>query len=195
MGTADPRIDRWLAKDRPWRAELIALRDILLSEDVTEALKWRQPCYAAHDSNICLLAAMSESVALNFFKGVLLDDPDDQLEAPGANSRSARYLRFHGVDEIRDADAMIRNFIRQAVENERQGRTVDLPADDFDLPEELVAELAADSDLDEAWNRLTPGRRRGWVLHFSGAKKSETRTSRIEKARDRILAGEGLHDR
>ena len=195
MGTPDPRIERWLARERPWRDEIGALRDILLSEDLTEALKWRKPCYVAHGGNIAILASMSDSVAVSFLKGVLLDDPAGRLEAPGPNSRSARYMKFHRLEAIRADEAVLRSFIRQAVENERAGRKVDLPKNDISLPVELVEAMGADPDLAKAFVALTPGRRRGWALHFSSAKMAETRGRRIETARPAILDGKGPHDR
>lgn len=195
MGVSDPRIDRWLAKDRPWRDEMAALRDIILEEDVTEALKWRQPCYAAHGGNIGILGSLKETAFVSFFKGVLLEDPDGRLQEPGPNSRSARYMKFRDNDEIaQDADKL-RGFLRQAIANEAAGRTVDLPKDDIEIPDELAEALDSDAELAEAFAALTPGRRRGWALHVGGAKKSETRTARIEKARDAILDGKGMHDR
>lgn len=195
MGVSDPRIDRWLAKDRPWRDEMAALRDIILEEDVTEALKWRQPCYAAHGGNIGILGSLKETAFVSFFKGVLLEDPDGRLQEPGPNSRSARYMKFRDMDEIaQDADKL-RGFLRQAIANEAAGRTVDLPKDDIEIPDELAEALDSDAELAEAFAALTPGRRRGWALHVGGAKKSETRTARIEKARDAILDGKGMHDR
>lgn len=195
MENTDPRIDRYLSKNRPWRAEMLALRAILLSEGLTECLKWRQPCYEAHGGNVAIIGAHKEAAVLSFFKGVLLDDPEGRLEMPGPNSRSARCMRFSDTAEIAAAENAIRNLVRQSVENERVGRKVDLPKDDIELPAELVEAMDADPELAEAFAALTPGRRRGWALHVSGAKQAETRLSRIEKARDAILAGRGMHDR
>lgn len=195
MGAADPRIERYLSKERPWRDEMVALRRILLSEELTETLKWRSPCYRAHEANILMMDALSDAAFLSFFKGVLLDDPEGRLAPPGPNSRSARYFKFTSLEEIAAAEQAIRGFVRQAIENEKRGLKVDLPDDDFDLPEELAEALAGDADLAEAFDALTPGRRRGWVIHISGAKQAATRLSRIDKARPVILAGKGMHDR
>ena len=194
-GTPDPRIDRYLSKDRPWREEMLALRRILLSEGLTETLRWRQPCYQAGGGNVALLAPMKHGCAVSFLKGALLDDPAGDLEAPGENSRSARFMRFAGPGDIQAREAALRAFIRAAAENERAGRKVDFAGDDLDLPEELQAALEADPDLNAAWAALTPGRRRGWVLHFRGAKKADTRAGRVTRARPRILEGMGIHDR
>ncbi len=195
MGKADPRIERYLSKDRPWRAEMTALRDVLLSESLTETLKWRSPCYTAHGGNVLMMDALKDTAFVSFFKGVLLDDPDGRLEAPGPNSRSARYMKFRSVVEVAADETLLRGFVRQAIANEAAGRSVDLRAEELDLPDELVEALDSDAVLAEAWRSLTPGRRRGWALHVAGAKQAGTRRDRIEKARPRILEGKGMHDR
>ncbi len=195
MGTPDPRIDRWLSKERAWRDELVVLRRVLLTEEVTEALKWRQPCYVAHGGNIALLASMSDSVSVSFLKGVLLDDPLGCLERPGPNSRSARYMRFHDLESIAAGSDSLRTFVRAAIEIEKRGVRVDLPTDDISLPDEMVVAMDEDPELAAAFRQLTHGRRRGWAIHFSAPKKTETRRARIEKARYAILDGKGLHDR
>jgi uncharacterized protein YdeI (YjbR/CyaY-like superfamily) len=195
MGIPDPRIDRYLAKDRPWRDEMLALRRLMLAEDVTEALKWRQPCYAAHGSNIGIIGPEKSDVVLSFFKGVLIEDPRDLLEPPGPNSRSARILRFTQLDQIEETAEDITGFIRQAIAIEREGRTVDLPKDDFDPPQVLLDAFKGDPALKEAFENLTPGRQRGYVLHLNDAKQDKTRRARIEKWRDAILEGRGMHDR
>ncbi|MGR3564296.1 MAG: YdeI/OmpD-associated family protein [Heliomarina sp.] len=195
MGTGDPRIERYLAKDRPWQDEMIALRGLLLSEDLEETLKWRSPCYRAHGANVLMMDCLKEAAFISFFKGVLLDDPEGRLEMPGPNSRSARYLKFTSVEEIGKAEEAIRGLVRLAIQNEKEGRKVALGSDDLDLPEELISALEEDPELAGAWDGLTPGRRRGWVVHVSGAKQAKTRLSRIEKARPQILAGKGMHDR
>ncbi|WP_188129776.1 YdeI/OmpD-associated family protein [Roseivivax sediminis] len=195
MGQADPRIERYLARERPWRDEIAALRRVVLDEGLTETLKWRSPCYTAHGGNVCMVDALKDTAFVSFFKGVLLEDPEGTLVPPGPNSRSARYFKCGSVEELVRTEPILRGFLRQAVDNERLGRRVDLPPDDLDLPDELVAALHADPDLAAAWESLTPGRRRGYVVAIAGARKSETRSARIDKHRAAILAGRGLHDR
>ncbi len=196
MGKADPRIDRYIAKDRRWRDELIALRRLLLAEDeVTEALKWRKPCYAAHNSNFAIIAAEKNDAVLSFFKGVLIDDPAGLLKTPGPNTRSGKVIRFTSTAEIEAAAQDIAGFIRQAIGIEKEGRTVDLPKDDFDYPEALLAAFEQDPELQAAFEALTPGRQRGYVLHISDARQEATRRARIAKWRDPILEGRGMHDR
>nr|WP_246717437.1 YdeI/OmpD-associated family protein [Oricola nitratireducens] len=174
---------------------MAALRTILLACPLTEDFKWRSPVYTAHGGNVATVWGLKDNAALSFFKGVLLRDPEGILLAPGENSRSVRMVKFTGLAEIAAMEAVLKDYIREAVENEKAGRKVDFPKDDLDYPEELVDRLDGDPDFRTAFEALTPGRQRGWVLHFSGAKQSATRASRIEKAAPRILAGRGMHDR
>ena len=190
----DPRIDRFFA-DGPWQAELVALRKILLSEGLTETFKWSSPVYCHDNANVAIVWGFREYCGLGFFKGVLLDDPQGLLLQQGANSRSTRILKFLSLAEVAATEPVIRTFLRQAIENEKAGLKVDLPKDDLDWPEELVERLDCDPRLMVAFRTLTPGRQRGYILHFSQAKQSATRSARIEKHAARILAGKGLQDR
>ncbi len=190
----DPRITAFFQTgERP--EALSALRAILLAMPLEERFKWRGPCYEAHGGNIATLWGFRDAAVLGLFKGALLDDPEWRLGRPGPNSRAVRTLRFLDAAEVLAAAPVIRAFVDQAIANEAAGRRVDLPADDFDLPDALIEALDADPELREAWDALTPGRRRGWALHVGQAKQPATRVARIEKARARILAGKGLHDR
>ena len=189
------KVEIFYARDGRWRDELAALRAILLACPLTEDFKWRSPVYTAHGGNVATVWGLKDNAALSFFKGVLLRDPEGILLAPGENSRSVRMVKFTGLAEIAAMEAVLKDYIREAVENEKAGRKVDFPKDDLDYPEELVDRLDGDPDFRTAFEALTPGRQRGWVLHFSGAKQSATRASRIEKAAPRILAGRGMHDR
>lgn len=189
------KIDAFFAQQDRWQAELAALRDILLDCGLTEEFKWSSPCYTVEGGNVALLWGFKDSATLGFFKGVLLKDPTGLLLAPGENSRSSRVLRFTSLEEIVAQDNVIRSYLREAVELEKSGARVELAKDDLAYPEELVSALAEDPDLQAAFDTLTAGRRRGYVLHFSQPKQSATRQSRIAKSRDRILAGKGMHDR
>lgn len=189
------KAEAFFAKDGRWRDELQALRAILRACPVAEDFKWRSPVYTAHGGNVATVWGLKDNAALSFFKGVLLRDPENILVAPGENSRSVRMVKFTGLAEITAMEAVLKDYIREAVENEKAGRKVDFPKDDLDYPEELADRLDGDPDFRTAFEALTPGRQRGWVLHFSGAKQSATRASRIEKAAPRILAGKGMHDR
>jgi uncharacterized protein YdeI (YjbR/CyaY-like superfamily) len=195
MTGPDPRIDAFFAEGGRWHAELAALRAILRDTALVEEWKWRSPCYTLEGDNVALLWAFRDDCRLGFFKGVLLKDPEGLLVAPGEHSRSARSLNFTDVAGIARMEPVIRAYLAEAMANAAAGLKVDFPKDDLDPPEELTAMLEADPDLLAAFEALTPGRRRGWILHFSQPKQSATRTARIEKAAPRILAGKGMHDR
>ncbi|MBS8226169.1 YdeI/OmpD-associated family protein [Vannielia litorea] len=195
MGSEDRRAGVFYGKLGDWKAEMEAVRAVLLAGPLEETFKWRQACYTWKGTNVCMPGGYGGRVRLSFFRGVLLDDPEGLLVPPGPNSRAARVMEFRSVEEVEAAREAIEAFVAQAVRLVEDGREVDLPPDDFDLPEELEEALAADDALREAWEALTPGRRRGWALHFGGAKRAETRERRIEKARDAIFGGKGMHDR
>ena len=194
MGSEDRRAGVFYDKLGEWKAEMEAVREVLLAGPLDETFKWRQPCYTWQGKNVCMPGGYGGRCRLSFFRGVLLDDPDGVLVPPGPNSRAARVMEFRSVEEVEAARGAIEGFVAQAVKLVEEGREVELPPDDFDLPEELEEALAADDELREAWEGLTPGRRRGWALHFGGAKRAETRVSRVEKARRAIREGKGMHD-
>lgn len=195
MGEGGNELEAFFAEPGRWQAELAALRAILLDCGLAEVFKWSSPCYTVDGGNVALLWGFKDSATLGFFKGVLLSDPQGLLVAPGENSRSSRVMRFTSLEEIANQEPVIRAYLREAVELEKAGAKVELPKDDLSYPEELITVLEADPDLQLAFDALTPGRRRGYVLHFSQPKQSATRQSRIAKSRDRILAGKGMHDR
>lgn len=195
--TDSPRRRSYLKAAEPWHDVLAELRRIVLACGLTEEVKWGAPCFMAHGGNVAILGPMRDSCVLSFFKGVLLRDPEGILEAPGANSRSARFIRFTDAAGVVAMEPVVTAYVREAAELERTGAKVDFAKDrdDAPVPEELTAALRADPALAAAFAELTPGRQRGWIIHFSGAKQSATRTSRIQKAAPRILRGKGMHDR
>lgn len=192
----DPRVAAYLEEMRAWRAEFVALRPVLLGAGLEEELKWYKPCYTHGGSNIVIFQPFKELCALMFFKGSLLNDPDGALKEQGGNTRSALRLEFRSVADVTAAQRTITALIKDAIRVEQAGLSVPkrAPSDDGPHPEELDVMLDADPALRDAWERLTPGRRRGWVLHFNGAKQSATRVARIERATPRILEGFGMHD-
>jgi uncharacterized protein YdeI (YjbR/CyaY-like superfamily) len=194
MSDATSKVETFLAEAR-WREELEALRAILLASPLTEDFKWRAPCYTFGQGNVAALWGLKDGCAVAFFKGVLLKDPQGLLVAPGENSRAMRRLDFRSLAEIAAREEVLKAYLHEAVEVEKAGRKVEFPKDDLAYPEELRDALAEDAGLGRAFEALTPGRRRGYLLHFSRAKQSKTRRSRIEKAAPRILAGKGPHDR
>ena len=195
MDEPDPRIEAFYARPRKWRDELLALRKLLLDCGLAEEFKWRSPVYTADGGNVAIVWGFKDYCGLGFFKGVLLKDPEGILVAQGENSRTARIVKFTSVAEIAARQAALKDYIREAVQIEKAGLRVDLPKDDLDYPAELIDRLNGDPDFRAAFEALTPGRQRGYVLHFSQPKQSATRASRIDKAAPRILAGKGMHDR
>lgn len=206
----DAQVDRYLAegcgrckyggtpecKVHLWTKPLVALRSIALEAGLTEELKWGMPCYTHEGRNIAMVVAFKEHAAFSFFKGSLLDDPDQILVAPGENSSANRQARFTNLKEIAACKTRLLAWVRAAIELERSGAKVQAKKDtDFDLPEELVRALEASAPLRKAWEGLTPGRRKAYLLHFSQAKQSATRQARIERCAPSILAGKGLDDR
>jgi uncharacterized protein YdeI (YjbR/CyaY-like superfamily) len=192
----DPQVAEYLEGMRAWRAELEVLRLVLLQAGLGEEFKWYKPCYTHEGSNVAIFQPFKELCALLFFKGALLQDPDGALKQQGENTRSALRLEFRSVADVTAAKSTIAALVQDAIRVEQAG--LSLPkralADDGPYPEELGMLLDADAALLDAWERLTPGRRRGWLLHFNAAKQSETRVARIERATPRILEGFGMHD-
>ncbi|NNC79105.1 MAG: hypothetical protein HKN94_03035 [Acidimicrobiales bacterium] len=189
-------VDDFFGSADGWQQEMRLLRSIVGDHELTEAFKWRQPCYTtAENKNVAIISGFKEYCALAFFKGSLLEDPDGWLEAPGENSQSSRILKFTSVGEIEARRAVIEEFIRAAIEVEAAGKTVELKAtSEYEMPEELLDEFSRSSEFEAAFHALTPGRQRGFILFFGGAKQSATRVARIEKHRERIFAGKGIHD-
>lgn len=182
-------------KVHSWQPELKVLRELMLQGGLVEEIKWSVPCYTHRGKNIAVVAALKDHCSLSFFKGAGLDDPSGVLERPGENSQAARVLRLTSTKQIRGLGPIIEGFIRQAVALEESGYKppTTSPAQ-MDWPSELVRVLEEDSRLREAFEALTPGRQRGYLLYIAGAKQSKTRMDRIEKNRERILKGLGLHD-
>jgi len=195
MNKLNPKVDEYLNKARKWQAELEQLRTLLLGCGLTEDFKWRNPCYTSENKNIVIIGELKDCCTLNFFKGALLKDPGGILSKPGENSRAARVIRFTSVQEIDELDSVLKSYIAEAVEVEKAGLKVDLEQDrELEIPEEFQQKLDDSPDLQEAFEALTPGRQRAYLLYFSGAKQSRTRASRVEQHTERILAGKGIHD-
>jgi uncharacterized protein YdeI (YjbR/CyaY-like superfamily) len=181
---------------KQWRDELLALRELLLDEGLTEELKWSKAAFTLEGANVAVLMGTKDSVRLMFFKGVLLKDPQRILSAMGPNSRSGRWAKFQSVGEIEKHADAVKDCIREAIELERAGVHVDKQAfDTLKAPPELKKKLASDAAFKKAFTALTPGRQRAYTIHFAGAKQAATRESRIAKHEKRILAGKGMMDR
>jgi uncharacterized protein YdeI (YjbR/CyaY-like superfamily) len=192
----DPQVAEYIEGMRVWRAEFEGLRPVLLGAGLEEEFKWRKPCYTHAGSNVVIFQPFKELCALLFFKGALLQDPDGALKEQGENTRSALRLEFRSVADVTAATDTIAALVRDAIRVEEAGLSVPKRAstDDGPYPDELDMLLDQDPGLRDAWERLTPGRRRGWLLHFNSAKQSKTRSARIERAMPRIFEGFGMHD-
>jgi len=183
-------------KVNTWRSELVRLRAIVLDCGLTEESKWGVPCYTYKSSNILIVSAFKEYASLSFFKGVLLQDKKGLLHSSGENSQSARYFKFTSSKQIVDLEETIKAYIFEAVEVEKTGLKVEFKQkDELVYPEELLKKFKEDSSLEKAFETLSPGRKRGYVLHFAQAKQSKTRESRIEKSMPLIFEGKGWNER
>ena len=182
-------------KVHTWTEELKQLRRIVLSCGLKEEFKWSQPCYTFQNKNILIVTAFKEYTALAFFKGVLLKDVNKILVAPGKSSQSSRQIRFTNVNEIEEMEPLIKAYIFEAIEVEKADMKVRFKRNPEPIPYELQQKLDGNRVFKTAFEALTPGRQRGYILYFSIPKQSKTRTARIEKCVQKILDGEGLNDK
>lgn len=191
----NPKVDFYFNKAGKWQKELDLLRKIVLNCGLVEELKWGVPCYTLSGSNVVLIHTFKEYCALLFHKGALLKDSDGILIQQTENVQAARQIRFVSVKEIEEKEASIKAYIHEAIEVEKAGLKVPMKKTrEFETPEEFQQKLDEMPELKSAFQTLTPGRQRGYLLYFSGAKQSKTRVSRIEKHIPEILKGKGLND-
>lgn len=195
----NPKVDWFFAKDTQWKEEYRKLRMILLdclpTGELSEELKWGCPCYTYKKSNIVLIHGFKEYCALLFHKGALLKDTEGILIQQTANVQAARQIRFTHLRQIEKLEATLKAYIYEAIEVEKAGVKVDFKKTrEFPMPEEFQTALDQTPDLKAAFEALTPGRQRGYLLYFSQARQSKTRESRIEKYVPNILDGKGLND-
>ncbi len=187
-------VDAYLAATDQWPEEIRVLRPLLLDCDLAEEVKWGKPCYSHDQANIVLIQEFSDHLALMFFKGVLLDDPEGVLHDQGPNTHAAKRIKFTSTVEVQKLSDVVTAYVGEAIAHEQAG--TELPArPDEELAPELVDRLASDDDLAEAFENLTPGRQREYNLHVSDAKQSSTRKRRVDNIVSRILSGKGLRDR
>ena len=192
MNSMNPKVDGYLRKAKTWQEEMEKLRRISLDCGLTEELKWGKPCYTFQKSNIVIIQGFKEFCALLFCKGALLTNPKGILKKFGW--QAARRIPFTNVREIVETEPILNAYIHEAIETERAGLKVNFKKAPEPIPEELQKKLDEIPALKTAFEALTPGRQRGYVLYFSGAKQSKTRESRVEKWLPQILKGKGLND-
>lgn len=195
MGKMNPKVDFYFDKEEKWQEESRKLRAIVLECGLDEDLKWGVPCYTFQKKNVVVIHGFKEYCALLFLKGALLKDPEGILIQQTKNVQAARQARFTGVREIVKLRGTLKEYIRAAIEVEKAGKKVPLKkVSEFAVPAEFRRELERDPALKRAFEALTPGRQRGYLLYFSAPKQSKTREARVEKSVDRILDGMGLND-
>ncbi|MEY2601105.1 MAG: hypothetical protein QOJ36_424 [Verrucomicrobiota bacterium] len=194
MNRMNPKVDVYLSRAKKWQEEFEKLRMIILDCQLTEELKWGKPCYTFQESNIVIIQGFKEFCALLFCKGALLNDANGILEKPGENTQAARRVPFTNVREIVEMESVLKAYIHEAIEAEKAGLKVDFEKNPEPIPEEFQNKLAEIPALKAAFDALTPGRQRGYILYFSAPKQSKTRESRVEKRMQQILDGKGLND-
>jgi uncharacterized protein YdeI (YjbR/CyaY-like superfamily) len=191
----NPKVDEFLSKTPKWREEFEKLRELLLDCELTEELKWGVPCYTFQKNNIALIHGFKEYCAILFVKGALLRDAHGILVQQTENVQAGRQVRFTNAGEIAAKEAVLKDYVREAVEVEKAGLEVNFKKNtEFTVPEELQSKFEENPALKTAFEALTPGRQRAYLLYFSEPKQSKTRESRIEKYTQQILAGKGLQD-
>lgn len=205
----NPAIDNYLAqgcgrcalyatpacKVHSWKKELEVLRQLVLASGLKEELKWGVPCYTHKGKNVVILAAFKDNCSISFFKGALLKDKKKLLEKPGENSQAGRVIRFTDIKQIHKVEETLLAYFFEAMEIEDAGKkVVSKPVSDYPVPAEFKAKLKAMPSLKKAFEALTPGRQKAYLLYFGEAKQSATREARIEKYVVKILSGKGFLD-
>jgi uncharacterized protein YdeI (YjbR/CyaY-like superfamily) len=191
----NPKVDWYFTKAEHWKEESQKLRAIILDCGLDEDLKWGKPCYSFEGANVVLIHGFKQYCAILFMKGALLKDPKKILVQQTENVQSARQIRFTNVNEIAELERVIRAYVKEAAEVEKSGVEVTLKkTSEFKMPEEFQNKLKQMPALKKAFQALTPGRQRGYLLYFGAAKQSATREARVEKCMPQILKGKGLDD-
>lgn len=191
----NPRVDEVLGKAKKWKEEINKLRRIAIDCLLTEELKWGKPCYSFGKGNVAIIFGFKDYCAIGFFKGTLLRDDAGILVGPGDNSQAMRQIRFKSTKDIVEKEALVKAYIFEAIEVEKAGLKVNFnKTTEYSIPEEFETLLNGNISVKKAFNALTPGRQRAYLLYFSQPKQSATRINRIEKCLPAILTGKGLND-
>lgn len=195
MNKTNPSVDGYIRKSKEWRDVLQRLREVVLSCDLTEEIKWRTPCYMFEGTNVVMIGYFKEGCVLSFLKGALLKDEKGLLLKPGENTQSARIIRFTSVQQIVENEPILKAYVNEAIEVEKAGLKVSFKKiEEHAVPEEFQKQLDENPALKSTFKDLTPGRQRAYLLHFSSAKQSKTRAARVEKYTKHILNGKGIDD-
>jgi uncharacterized protein YdeI (YjbR/CyaY-like superfamily) len=191
----NPKVDEFLGREKKWKEEFKKLRQIVLDCQLTEELKWGQPCYTLDGKNVVLMHGFKEYCALLFMKGALLKDPKGILIQQTENVQAARQIRFTDVQTIGKLEKTLKAYIQEAIKVEKEGLQVEMKkTSEYAIPAEFQSQLDKHPALKTAFEALTPGRQRGYIYYFSQPKQSKTRESRVEKCIPNILDGIGLDD-
>jgi uncharacterized protein YdeI (YjbR/CyaY-like superfamily) len=191
----NPLVSKAHGKEKRWSAEYAALRQLCLASGLNEELKWGQACYDLRGGKVVLIHGFKDYCALLFMKGALLEDPKGILIQQTKNVQAARQIRFASLADINKHRAAVKAYLKQAIAVEKSGAKVKMKSvAQFAVPEEFQKRLDDDPELAKAFHALTPGRQKGYLLHFAGAKQSATRSARVAKHAPRILRGLGLDD-
>ena len=194
-GAMDPKVEAYIKTLGQWQLEMEQLRNILLGSELRETLKWGKPCYTFNGQNVAIIQGFKKFCALMFFKGTLLKDPHKVLQQQGENTQAALRIPFTSKDEIVSLKPILIQYVKEAIAVEKSGLKVAFNAkNQLELADELQMELAENSQLKKAFQSLTPGKQRAYNLYISGAKRPETRRSRIKKCIPKILSGKGLNE-
>jgi uncharacterized protein YdeI (YjbR/CyaY-like superfamily) len=189
----NPDVTKFISSAKLWKEELLAIREILLETELIEEFKWASPCYTLDNKNIVILAPFKDYFALGFFNGANLTDPKGLLVKPGEHTRFGRQLRLENVPDIIKKRSIIKKFIKESISTEAHTTKKSEVAPAI-LVEELNSIFKKNTTFQKAFESLTPGRQRGYLIYFSGAKQTETRIARIEKYTNQIMCGKGLTD-
>jgi uncharacterized protein YdeI (YjbR/CyaY-like superfamily) len=189
------KVDAYINGLKKWKQEAQLLREILLTTELEEEFKWSRPCYTYNGKNIVGIATLKEHCALNIFNGASLTDPNGILIIPGEHTQSGRWMKFDTVANINKHTKLIKSFIKEAIELEVNGvKLIKTKPATLALPVELETIFKKDAKLKKAFNALTPGRQRAYLIYFSGTKNAQTIINRIEKYTPKILCGKGFND-
>jgi len=179
---------------KKWQKEMDNLRNLVLDCDLTEELKWGKPCFTYQKRNVAIIIPLKDACALSFFKGALLKDPKHILQKIG-EAQAGRWIKFTSPKEILALQPILRNYVYEAIQVEESGKKVPLKkVSEYVVPEELQVRLNSAPELKAAFDALTPGRRKSYIFHVSGAKQAKTRAARADKCVPMILSGRGFNE-
>ena len=189
------KVDWYLSKSKKWEEEMEQLRRIALYCGLTEELKWGCPCYTWHGSNVVLIHEFKEYCAYLFFKGALLNNAKGLLVQQTENVQAARQIRFTSIKQIAEQIDILKTYIFDAIDVEKAGSKVTLKKPiAFKIAKEFQNKMDELPALKTAFEALTPGRQRAYLLHFAAPKQAKTRASRVENCVEQIFNGKGLND-